>query len=687
MQIDIRSRTIFDELISNPSITSKELEAEYDLTRRQLGYSFDKINNWLAFKSLPAIERTRQGHFIIDYLILSEFSNTKTIGSANQNIITEQQRVYLIIVMLLCKKEELSLFHFTSELDVSKNTVLSDLNEARKLVDNYDVTIRYSRKHGYLIEGEEFSIRKLLINIFYKIIEIPNGKSRIQALVNIKEAELNELRQRLEKIENKLSLKFTDEKIETMPYTLLLVLHRVKINTLKTSFSIPYKELSGTKEYQATEELLFDHQDIPMIERLFITLHLLTTNVYWSETLTDDEVPNLAQAVEDMLRLFEKSAAIYLKDREELITKILLHMKPAYYRIKYQLTEVYDISYSLIKKELKELHHLVSQSTKPLSTLIGHAIPESETAYLTMLIGGWLRRQGENLEEKTKAIVVCPKGVSVSRLMFSELRELFPEFAFLDSLSVRDFYNFELDFDVVFSPVFLETDKKLFLASSFLEREEKNRLRKQVMLDLHGYIPFVVNIDEILQIVKKHAVIEDEKSLEKELRDYVVRDGKSTAFNDELKLSARNLSDLLAPSKITLRKAVSSWEEAIRLCAKPIVESGHIKPEYVEAIINQGEKDPYIVIAPNVAIPHAAPEEGVNDVAMSLLRLEEGVKFGEKYIINLVVIIAAKDKQQHFRALTQLMKLAQSEKDRYEMIQSQSIEDIYDIIKKYSIDN
>lgn len=686
MQIDIRSRAIFDELMSNPSITSKELEAKHDLTRRQLGYSIDKINNWLAARSLPAIERTRQGHFIIDHLILSEFSNAKTINSSNQNIITEQQRVYLIIVMLLCKQEELSLIHFTSELDVSKNTILSDLNEARKLIASYNVTIRYSRKFGYLIEGEEFSIRKLLINTFYKIIEMPNGKGRLQTLVDIKEEELNELRERLEKIENKLNLKFTDEKIETLPYTLLLVLHRVKINTLKTSSSIPYKELSRTKEYQATEELLFDQQDIPLQERLFITLHLLTTNVYWSETLTEDEIPNLAQAIDDMLHLFEKSSAIYLKDREELLTKILLHMKPAYYRIKYQLTEVDDISYSLIEKELKELHHLVSQSTKPLASLIGNTIPNSETAYLTMLIGGWLRRQGEDLQEKTKAIVVCPKGISVSRLMFSELRELFPEFAFLDSLSVRDFYNFDLDFDVVFSPVFLETDKKLFLASSFLEREEKSRLRKQVMLDLHGYIPFEVNINEILDIVKKHAIIENEKSLEEELRDYVSRDDKLPALNEERELSDANLSDLLSVNNITLRKAVSSWEEAIRICAKPIIETGHIKPEYVEAIINQGEKDPYIVIAPNVAIPHAAPDEGVNDVTMSLLRLEEGVKFGEEYFINLVVIIAAKDKQQHFRALTQLMKLARTEKDRNDMIQSQSIEDIYDIIKKYSID-
>jgi len=677
---------IFDELMDNPSTTSKELEEKYNLSRRQLGYSFEKINDMLQAKNLPVIERTRQGHFIIDHTIFSNYSNERVVVSTNSNIISESQRVYLIILMLLSKDEDLSLIHFTSELGVSKNTILSDLNEARKWVTEYDLVIRYSRRDGYLIEGEEFFIRKLLINIIYKVLEMPNGKHRLNKLVSIKETELTELRIRLEKVENKLNLKFTDEKIDTLPYTLLLVLRRVKTNIMKTSFSIQYEELWDTKEYRATEEILFDFEDIPVQDRLFITLHLLTANVYWSETLIDETIPNLVQALDDMLRLFEKSAAIYLQDRKQLLTKLLLHVKPAYYRIKYQLTEVNDVGHTLISKKYKELHHLVGQSTKPLAELIGSDIPESETAFLTMLIGGWLRKQGDNLQEKIKAIVVCPKGVSVSRLMFSELRDLFPEFVFLDSLSVREFHNFDLDYDIVFSPIFLETNKKLFLASSLLERGEKYRLRKQVMLELHGYIPFEVNIEEIIDIVKKYAVIESEQLLEKELHEYVNRDNKISVINPEPEFSVTNLSDLITPSNITLMNSVTSWEEAIRIGAKPIVESGHIELKYVEAIIKYGEEDPYIIIAPNLAIPHAAPDEGVNNVSMSLLALQEGVRFGANHIINLVVIIAAKDKQQHFRALMQLMKLAASEKDRNAIINSQSGGEIYDIIKKYSID-
>src|SRR5699024_955709 len=99
---------------------------------------------------------------------------------------------------------------------------------------------------------------------------------------------------------------------------------------------------------------------------------------------------------------------------------------------------------------------------------------------------GWLRKQGDSIEEKVKAIVVCPKGVSVSRLMLSELKELFPEFIFLDSLSIRQFQDYKLDYDIVFSPTFLDTDKKLFFASAFLGDDAEAPLAEPVRMEVDG---------------------------------------------------------------------------------------------------------------------------------------------------------------------------------------------------------
>lgn len=77
----------------------------------------------------------------------------------------------------------------------------------------------------------------------------------------------------------------------------------------------------------------------------------------------------------------------------------MLHMEPAFYRIRYQLSDVEGLENSL-KEDYKELFHLVKLSSKPLEKFFGQSLPENEIAYLTILIGGSLRRQDEEIEQK-----------------------------------------------------------------------------------------------------------------------------------------------------------------------------------------------------------------------------------------------------------------------------------------------
>ncbi|WP_047982684.1 BglG family transcription antiterminator [Ornithinibacillus contaminans] len=686
MVLSDRSKKILDELTSNPSITSVALEKKFDLTRRQLGYTMDKINDWLIRNDLPIIERTRQGHFVIDQAVFTKLSGSheNVTTDLDNTILKEEQRAQLIMMMILSSEEELSLNHFTYELNVSKNTVLNDLKQVQAYVEKFDLSLRYSRKLGYLIEGKEFQIRNLLMNVTYHMLQMNNGEKRLRDITGIHQEKLTAFKQRVEGVENQLSLKFTDEKLQTMPYILILILRRIQKGFIIDNFAIGYEELANTKEYKATEDLLHNLEDIPVSERLFITLHLLTTNVFSSEISAEEVIPDLLPAIDNVLRHFEKSACIYLQDREQLLDKLMQHIKPAYYRIKYQLTDTILFQGSL-SKEFKEIHHLVKRSIGPLRELVGKDIPDNEIAYITMLIGGWMNKHGESIEKKVKAIVVCPQGVSVSRLMFNELQELFPEFVFLDYLSVREFLKYPLDFDVIFSPINLETDKKLFVTKVFLGREEKYRLRKQVMLGLHGYVPEEININKLLEIISNHTTIHDKKALAEALVNYLnpVEDSQYVKQNLGEYI---NLNELINLSSITTTASVASWDDAIRLSAKSLLDQEKIEARYVDAMIQYCEKDSYIVIAPGIAIPHAAPEDGALEVGMSLLQIKDGVTYLNDYRIHVIIAISAVDKQQHIHALMQLMNLVGSERERNKLIQANSPEEIYDIIEHYSKD-
>ena len=68
---------------------------------------------------------------------------------------------------------------------------------------------------------------------------------------------------------------------------------------------------------------------------------------------------------------------------------------------------------------------------------------------------------------------------------------------------------------------------------------------------------------------------------------------------------------LLNPSLIQLNVRASNWQAAIRKSAEPLVNQGFVTANYPERVIEIAQKDgPYIVIAPKIALSHAAVEDG-----------------------------------------------------------------------------
>lgn len=688
MQLDDRSMNLLKEVINTPGMKSAEIEAKYGLSRRQVGYSFDKINDWLKAGGMPAIEKNRQGVFIVNAKLHMIFERQEK-KPAQTYTASEAERVDLILLMLLGRSEEIALVHLTSALMVSKNTILSDLKAVQKSLEPYGLTNVYTRSQGYRIDGAEFDKRRLLIDVVSRILGMFGGADWIRRLAAVTDEELLRFRQRMENVERKLNLRFTDEKLESTTYALILILRRIRQQKKIGSFHIGYKELSDTNEYRAVEELLADLDHIPTEERLFITLQLLTVNVSSSEVLTDQSIPALRESIDKMLERFETLACLTLEDKELLVEKLLLHVKPVYYRIKYKLTLSNPLQETFIwdtfHEEFRDVHRLLKKSTAALETLIGCEIPEGERVYLTMLVGGWIKKQGGDGLPKLKALVVCPNGISISRLMQVTLKELFPEFIFMDAISVREFERYDRAYDLVFSSVYLKTDKKLCMIHPVLEQKEKIRIRKQVMQDIYGYSLDTINLERIMEIIKKHAVVKDTRPLYKALRQYFATEHIAPHRAKRLYAATKpNLGALLQPGHIVLDRPAAHWEQALRLAEQPLLAGGYIAPSYVETIIKRYRaKFPYILFGNDIAIPHGVPEDGVHKIGMSLVRLNEGVAFSGKDV-RLVVLVAAVDRELHLRVLLQLAKLAENKKQIKALLSAKHPEEMLAILNQYT---
>lgn len=144
------------------------------------------------------------------------------------------------------------------------------------------------------------------------------------------------------------------------------------------------------------------------------------------------------------------------------------------------------------------------------------------------------------------------------------------------------------------------------------------------------------------------------------------------------------LLELLTKDRIKINHNISNWEMAGKLAGEILVNTGDIEYRYVEAMIESvKEFGPYIVVAPGIALFHARPEDGVNNLGIGLVVFKEGVVFGanENDPVNLVFILAATDNKSHTKLLGEIASLLQSRDTVEQIINSNNESEILSIIE------
>lgn len=137
--------------------------------------------------------------------------------------------------------------------------------------------------------------------------------------------------------------------------------------------------------------------------------------------------------------------------------------------------------------------------------------------------------------------------------------------------------------------------------------------------------------------------------------------------------------ELLKKENVQICDAAADWRDAIRIAVKPLEEHGYVEACYKEEIISNVEKmGPYIVIADNIALPHARPEQGALKTQIGVTLFRKNVVFdGKDMPARLFVTLAAKDSDSHLDALMQISELLSDESTVEKILQSPDTENLY----------
>ena len=127
-------------------------------------------------------------------------------------------------------------------------------------------------------------------------------------------------------------------------------------------------------------------------------------------------------------------------------------------------------------------------------------------------------------------------------------------------------------------------------------------------------------------------------------------------------------------------------DAALELACSTLIAQGKINKSYLDAIKEKHkEMGAYYVLAPKIAMPHARPEDGVNEACLQVTIFKHGVDLesednGDVY---LSVTLAAVDSDSHIQTIVALSELFQNDDDINAIISAESKDDIVKILKKY----
>ena len=137
-------------------------------------------------------------------------------------------------------------------------------------------------------------------------------------------------------------------------------------------------------------------------------------------------------------------------------------------------------------------------------------------------------------------------------------------------------------------------------------------------------------------------------------------------------------------------KEITDWREAIAESCQLLLDKKIIDQTYVDEIIRCVEEHgPYLVIVPEVAMPHSSEEsEGVFGTAISFTKMKHSVSFesaDEEKSAVLFFTLAAKNPEEHMENIQNLSELLMTEGLIERLAETQSIEEYKAVMKEFNV--
>ncbi len=463
IKLDSIQASLLHSLLENEThISAVRLGEQVGISPRTLRYRLPLLESWLTPYGAKLIVKPGKGISLIATPQIREQLRKELSEDLVEASLPNEDRMDYLFFLLLFEEGNATFAELQTELGVSRSTFIRDLKQCEERLLQKGLSLKRIRLIGWKIIGEEIAKRHLLVEQLYqhKITEIfaewiaqqtDNNKTltvlQSALLKKFHKSKLLEAHRLISGIDNRLKLNLTDEDILYLTTYSACVLYRIQRGHFVQVETDPYDENIA--------------DELPIIRSLINSIW--TTN---SHFIAKDEITQLLLEIracqgsltletgafldgdnsfsrtvaERMISQIEKLQGCPIAN-EEIIEQMSIHLSRALSRLKAGLP-LHNPLIDDVKKAYPHLWQKSYQVAREVHQEYGIFVPEAELAYLVMYLALAVQLAEQDSRQRFRAVVSCPTGGVMARLLVYRLQSSFPEIEVLESVSLRELHRY-----------------------------------------------------------------------------------------------------------------------------------------------------------------------------------------------------------------------------------------------------
>ncbi|TDX52687.1 BglG family transcription antiterminator [Orenia marismortui] len=616
------------------AITIKDLAENFEVSARTIRSDLNKIAETLNDEGIKLIKKPRVGVWIeVDPAIRSKLRKRLFSAESYRDPFSSETRQKYILKCLLQAEEKYTMKDLADELYVSRTTIYNDLEFVEEWLSKYNLVLEKKQNYGIEVQGREKNWRRAVADLLAQfkgnqelkemleevsdpiVIDSRIDNKTYQQLRDIfTDVNFLKIEMILEEIERKLDFLFTDEAFVGLVIHIAISLKRLgKGKDIKMERD-QLDSLKETEEFEIAKVVAQNLEEeldvkLPEAEVGYISLHILGSKVQQNIISKDisDVLENTDQKVieisKDIISMAGDVLGVDLRDDEQLLLGLVLHLRPAINRLKYGMSLRNPIL-DEIKNNYPSIFGAAWATSIVFEKHLGIKVNEEEIGYLALHLGAALERNNNRI----KVIVACSSGVGTSQLIATRLRKRLSGIEIVDLVSVYELKTKSLeDIDMIISTIPISNLSKP-----------------------------IVKVSPLLTA--------DDISLIKNKINYLIKDKEDRKFNSEL--VSNEIKELFADDLIYISLDLKSKEEIIKNLSKELVDKEFVEEGFVNSALER-EEITSTAVGNGVAIPHGR-DSYVLESKIAIATLNDPIKWENEEVSIILLLALERERSKNF---------------------------------------